>query len=153
MVRYPPRRGKADELARETKGRVEIFDARRPGGLDNWTMDLAPYEAMRNLTLEVIDDEGGDDGTVLLKEVVAAAQHRYGSHELFSKGRLTNYVRYTKVDLEARCEIERIPGTPPTYHPVAPGRLNPHTWTRLRWRVSATDQTGPWTCTAADGER
>jgi len=76
-------------------------------------MDLAQYEAMRNLILEVIDDEGGDDGTVLLKDVVAAAQHRYGSHELFPNGRLMNYVRYTKVDLEARCEIERIPGKSP----------------------------------------
>jgi len=76
-------------------------------------MDLAQNEAMRDLILEVIDEEGGDDGTVLLKEVVAAAQDRYGSHELFPNGRLTNYVRYTKVDLEARCEVERIPGKSP----------------------------------------
>jgi len=33
--------------------------------------------------------------------------------ELFPKGRLTNYVRYTKTDMEARCEIERIPGSSP----------------------------------------
>ena len=73
----------ADALARQ-RGRVEMFNATRAGGLDNWTMDD-----------------------------VAAAQERYADHVLFPKGRLTNYVRYAKVDLEARCEIERIPGSSP----------------------------------------
>ena len=74
-------------------------------------MDLRQYELVRAHILEMIDASA--DGTVLLKEVVAAAQNRYSSHELFPKGRLTNYVRYTKVDLEARCEIERIPRSSP----------------------------------------
>ena len=52
-------------------------------------------------------------GTILLRSVVAAAQDRYGSHGLFPNGRLTNYARYTKVDLEARCDAERIPGKSP----------------------------------------
>lgn len=102
----------ADGEARK-RGRVEIFNASRPGGMDNWTMDVRQYELMRSHILGMIDDEAGEDGTVLLKDVVAAAQERYGNHELFPKGRLTNYVRYTKVDLEARCEIERIPGKSP----------------------------------------
>jgi hypothetical protein len=61
----------------------------------------------------MIDDESDDDGTIALKTVTAAAQDRFAGHDLFSNGRLTNYVRYTKVDLEARCEIERIPGSSP----------------------------------------
>jgi hypothetical protein len=61
----------------------------------------------------MIDDEGDEDGTVLLKGVGSAAQDRYGDHELFPGGRLTNYVRYTNTDLEARCEVERIPGSSP----------------------------------------
>lgn len=31
----------------------------------------------------------------------------------FPKGRLTNCVRYAKTDMEARCEVERIPRTSP----------------------------------------
>ena len=46
-------------------GRVEIFNATRPGGLDKWTMDLAQYELIRSHILEVIDDE--EDGIALLK--------------------------------------------------------------------------------------
>ncbi len=89
-----------------------MFNAARPGGLDNWTMDERQYELMRSHILGMLDEAGGEE-TVLLQEVVAAAQDRYGNHELFPKGRLTNYVRYTKVDLEARCEIERVPGSSP----------------------------------------
>ncbi|MDJ0768225.1 MAG: hypothetical protein QNJ12_05500 [Ilumatobacter sp.] len=102
----------ADAEARE-RGRVEIFNATRPGGLDGWTMGLAQYELMRAHILEMLDDECDDDGTVLLKDVVAAAQDRYSTHELFPKGRTRNYCTYTKVDLEARCEIERLPGSSP----------------------------------------
>ncbi|MEL7157465.1 MAG: hypothetical protein AAFN30_12795 [Actinomycetota bacterium] len=112
---------KADQRARTQKQRVEIFNATRPGGLDGWTMDLAQYEAMRALILDTIDDDADAAGTVLLKHVVEIAQARYGDHELFPNGRLTNYVRYTKVDLEARCEIERVTGS-------SPQRI-------MRWRV------------------
>jgi hypothetical protein len=103
----------ADAESRRTKGRVEIFNATRPGGLDGWTMDVAQYELMRAHILHMIDDESDDDGSIALKDVVASAQDRFHDHELFPGGRLTNYVRYTKVDLEARCEIERIPGSSP----------------------------------------
>ena len=102
----------ADAEARK-RGRVEIFNATRPGGLDGWTMDAQQYELMRSHILAMAEDEADDDGTILLKDIVAAAQDRYGSHPLFPNGRLTNYVRYTKVDLEARNEVERIiPSSP-----------------------------------------
>ncbi|NNC78798.1 MAG: hypothetical protein HKN94_01480 [Acidimicrobiales bacterium] len=98
----------ADAVARAEKGRVEIFNATRPGGLDGWTMDLDQYQAVHDHILEMLDDHADDDGTIKLQDVVDSAQDRFGDHELFPKGRLTNYVRYTKTDMEARCEVERI---------------------------------------------
>ncbi len=74
-------------------------------------MDLEQYEAVLDVILDAIDEAPG--GTVLLKDVVAAAQDRLGTDPLFPNGRLTNYVRYTKTDLEARCVVERIPGSSP----------------------------------------
>jgi hypothetical protein len=92
---------------------VEIFNATRPGGLDGWTMDLRQYQAVHDLILEVIDDDADDAGTVALQHVVDTIQSRLETDDLFPKGRLTNYVRFTKTDMEARCEIERIPGSSP----------------------------------------
>ena len=76
-------------------------------------MDAAQYELMRAHVLDTVDELAGPDGSVLLRDVVAAAQERYGAHPLFPGGRLRNYCTYTKVDLEARCEIERVPGSSP----------------------------------------
>jgi hypothetical protein len=97
----------ADEEAR-LRGRVQMFNASRPGGLDGWTMDAEQYALVRAHILEMVDDDG-----VLLKDVVAAAQARFGTHPAFPGGRLRNYCTYTKVDLEARCLIERVPGSGP----------------------------------------
>ncbi|MBK8075436.1 MAG: hypothetical protein IPK24_07700 [Kineosporiaceae bacterium] len=103
---------------------MEIFNATRPGGLDGWTMDLGQYTLMLDHILTMLADECDEAGTVLLKDLVEAAQDRFGKHPAFPKGRLRNYCTYTKVDLEARCLVERVPGTGPQ---------------RLRL---ATDQTG-----------
>jgi hypothetical protein len=108
----PEEAWRADAEAR-ARGRVEVFNATRPGGLDRWTMDVRQYELMREHILRMIDEASDDDGTVPLSEVVAAAQARYATHELFPKGRVRNYCTFTKVDLEARCEIERVPGRSP----------------------------------------
>jgi hypothetical protein len=97
----------ADEEAR-LRGRVQMFNATRPGGLDGWTMDAEQYALVRAHILEMVDDDG-----VLLKDVVAAAQARFGTHPAFPGGRLRNYCTYTKVDLQARCLIERVPGPGP----------------------------------------
>ncbi len=104
---------KRDAETRRTTGRVEIFNATRPGGLDGWTMDADQYQAVHDLILDIIDADSDPDGTIRLQHVVDTIQDRLGSSELFPKGRLTNYVRYTKTDMEARCEIERIPGSSP----------------------------------------
>lgn len=76
-------------------------------------MDLAQYEAVRAVILEMIDDEADDDGTIPLKTIVAEAQDRLGADPRFPNGRLTNFVRYTKTDMEARCEVERVPRSQP----------------------------------------
>jgi len=76
-------------------------------------MDAAQYQAVHDLVLEIIDDDADEDGTVALQHVVEVVQERLGASELFPNGRLTNYVRYTKTDMEARCEIERLPGSRP----------------------------------------
>ena len=116
----PPEAWAADGEAR-ARGRVEIFNATRPGGLDRWTMDERQYDLMRAHILDFIDEHAGPDGSVRLKDVVEAAQERYATHPLFPGGRTRNYCTCTKVDLEARCEIERLPG-------AGPQRI-------VRWRV------------------
>jgi hypothetical protein len=110
--------------AARDRGRVAIFNATRPDGLDGWTMDAAQYALMRDHILDMIDDHAGPDGSVALREVVDAAQDRYGAHPLFPGGRLRNYCTYTKVDLEARCEIERLPGAGPQRIRRAPGPVS-----------------------------
>lgn len=100
----------ADARARQ-RGRVEIFNATRPGGLDGWTMDLTQYELMRSHILDTLEDAG--DRGVLLKDLVDLAQSRFGDHPAFPGGRLRNYCTYTKVDLEARCLVARVPGPGP----------------------------------------
>jgi hypothetical protein len=110
----------ADARARE-RGRVEIFNATRPGGLDGWTMDRAQYEAMREHILTMLRDDADADGTIPLQRVVRSAQERWGSDPLFPGGRTRNYLTYTKVDLEARCEVQRVPGSSPQRIRLPPG--------------------------------
>ena len=56
----------ADAEAR-TRGRVEIFNAIKPDGMDHWTPDVRQYELMRQHILDMLDDDAGEDGTILLK--------------------------------------------------------------------------------------
>lgn len=100
----------ADDLARQ-RGRVEIFNATRPDGLDGWTMDLAQYELVRNHILDALTDAGPDG--MLLKDLVELTQAQLGDHPAFPRGRLRNYTTYTKVDLEARDLVERLPKSSP----------------------------------------
>ncbi|WP_043440775.1 DUF6958 family protein [Arthrobacter sp. L77] len=107
-----PRAWAEDELARK-RGRVQMFNATRPDGLDGWTIALEQYELLVDVILTTIDAFAADDGTVPLKVIVNEAQTRLGSHPAFPNGRLSNYVRYTKVDLEARGLVERVPKSSP----------------------------------------
>lgn len=101
-----------DARARE-RGRVQMFNATRPDGLDGWTISLEQYELLVEVILTTIDALAADDGTVPLQVIVDEAQRSLGSHPAFPGGRLSNYVRYTKVDLEAREIVERIPRSSP----------------------------------------
>lgn len=108
----PPSAWDADREAR-ARGRVQMFNVGRPGGLDGWTIQLEQWELLRSHILETIDALADADGTVSLQAVVETAQTRLATHPLFPGGRLTNYVRFVKVDLEARGEVERVPASSP----------------------------------------
>lgn len=99
----------AADAAARTRGRVEMFNASRPGGLDRWTMDERQYAMVRDLFLELVD--AAPDGVIRLSDVVDAAQDRLATHPLFPGGRLRNCCTFTKVDLQARCELERVLGS------------------------------------------
>jgi hypothetical protein len=102
----------ADAAARARR-RVAMLNASRPGGLDGWTIAVEQWEVMRAHILDTIDFLAEDDGSVRLDDVVAAARDQLGSHAAFPTGNVTNYCRFVKVDLEARCEVERIPRSSP----------------------------------------
>ncbi len=101
-----------DALARE-RGRVQMFNATRPDGLDGWTIALEQYELLVAVITEVVDTLADDDGSVRLQLIVDVAQDRLAGHPAFPTGRLTNYVRYAKVDLEARGVLQRVPRSSP----------------------------------------
>lgn len=104
----------AADAAARARGRVAVFNADRPDGLDGgWTMEEAVWDLMRTHILDTIDELADLDGTVALRTVVDLAQERYATHPLFPKGRVRNYCTFTKVDLEARCEVERLVGRSP----------------------------------------
>ena len=100
----------ADNSARQ-RGRVEIFNATRPKGLDGWTMDLTQYELIRGHIIDALGDAGPNG--LLLKDLIDSTQARLSDHPAFPKGRLRNYTTYTKVDLEARELIARLPKSSP----------------------------------------
>lgn len=101
----------ADAEAR-ARGRVQMLNAARPGGLDGWTITLEQWELMRAHILETIDAFADPDEGIALETVVEAARARLSTHPAFPTGNVTNYCRFVKVDLEARCEVERLPGSP-----------------------------------------
>ncbi|RWR15829.1 hypothetical protein D8Y23_15225 [Microbacterium enclense] len=90
-----------------------MFNSTRPGGLDGWTIAVEQYDLLVAVILEVIDAFSDEDGSVPLQVIVDEAQRRLGTHSAFPGGRLSNYVRYTKVDLEARGVVERVPRSSP----------------------------------------
>lgn len=101
-----------DGRARQ-RGRVQMFNATRPDGLDGWTIALDQYDLLIAVILNTIDAFAAEDGSVPLQVIVDEAQRTLSSHPAFPGGRLSNYVRYTKVDLEAREVVERIPLSSP----------------------------------------
>ena len=76
-------------------------------------MSCACRRPLREHVLTTVDELADEDGTVALTTVVDLAQQRCATHERFPKGRLRSSVTCTEVDLEARCEVERVPGRSP----------------------------------------
>jgi hypothetical protein len=94
------------------RGRVRMLNGALEGGMESWTLPLKQWQLVRDVILEVVDDADPDEG-VLLKAVVEAVQARLGSHPAFPGGRLTNFTRYIKVDLEGRGVLQVVPGASP----------------------------------------
>lgn len=94
-------------------GRALILNANKPGYSEAFSIESEQYVLLRNSILEAVHALAGDDGEALLKDVVTLTQGRLGTHPLFPNGRMTNYTRYVKTDLEARGELERIPKSSP----------------------------------------
>ena len=91
---------------------------------------------MHAYIVAVIDNHAGGDGSVALREIADAAQHRYATHPAFPGGRIRNYCTFTKVDLEPRGAIKR--------YGVTPQRVRRRRWAcatsqrhHPRWRVIA----------------
>lgn len=101
------------DAVRAEKGRALMLNANKPGYSERWTYDAAQYDAVADAILVAMDLHERDDGTVLLKDVVAFVQDQMGEHELFPSGRMTNATRYVKVDLEARGVLARVVGSSP----------------------------------------
>jgi hypothetical protein len=94
------------------RGRVRMLNGALEGGMESWTLPVQQWELVRDVILEVVDDADPEEG-VLLKAVVATVQARLGSHPAFPGGRLTDFSRYVRVDLEGRRALEVVPGASP----------------------------------------
>ena len=95
------------------RGRALILNANKPDYSEAFTIEAEQYVLLRDCILTALDASASDRGEALLKDVVAITQSTLGTHARFPTGRLTNYTRYVKTDLEARGEIERIPRSSP----------------------------------------
>lgn len=80
--------------------------------MESWTLPTEQWELVRDVILDVLDD-GDPVLGVLLKSVVTTVQARLESHPAFPGGRLTNFTRYIKVDLEGRGVLEVVPKSSP----------------------------------------
>ncbi|MEM9492342.1 MAG: hypothetical protein AAGC55_24560 [Myxococcota bacterium] len=96
-----------------SRGRALILNANKPSYSEAFTVQCDQYRAVRTAIFDIVDSRADVAGEVALKTIVAAVQDRLGSSPLFPHGRMTNYARYIKVDMEARGELERIPASAP----------------------------------------
>ncbi|MEO0603210.1 MAG: hypothetical protein AAF211_17355 [Myxococcota bacterium] len=95
------------------RGRALILNANKPGYSEAFTIAAEQYTLLRDAILEAVDDYADAHGEVSLKQIVAHVDATLASHAAFPTGRMTNYTRYTKTDLEARGELERVPKRSP----------------------------------------
>ncbi|WP_432497931.1 DUF6958 family protein [Kineococcus gypseus] len=107
----PPSAFATDEQDR-LRGRVRMLNGALEGGMEGWTLPVEQWELLREVILDVVDDADPERGA-LLKTIVATTQARLGDHPAFPGGRLTNFARYVKVDLEGRGLLQVVPGSSP----------------------------------------
>ena len=93
--------------------RALILNANKPGYSEAFTIEAEQYTLIRTAIFQAIELFQNENGETLLKDIVKFVQENLGNHARFPKGRMTNYTRYTKTDLEARGELERIPKSSP----------------------------------------
>ena len=96
-----------------SRGRALVLNANKPGYSEAFTIEAEQYMLLRTAILEAVDELADHRGEVALMEVLASVQETLGRHPRFPNGRMTNFVRYTKVDLEARGEVQRVPKSAP----------------------------------------
>lgn len=96
-----------------SRGRALILNANKPGYSEAFTIEAEQYTLVRQAILDAIDEVADDAGQALLKDIVASVQAELGHHPRFPKGRMTNYTRYVKTDMEARGEVARVPKSSP----------------------------------------
>lgn len=95
------------------EGRALILNANKPNYSEAFTIEAEQYTLVRDAIAKAMQALDPSGGPVLLKEIVASVQDQLGTHPRFPKGRMTNYTRYVKTDLEARGELARVPGSSP----------------------------------------
>lgn len=98
---------------RWAEGRALLLNANKPGYSERFTIDSGQYELLVDAILRSSETLANDRGEVRLKDIVATVQLELQDHPKFPGGRLTNYVRYVKVDLEARGYLRRVDGSGP----------------------------------------
>lgn len=95
------------------RGRALVLNANKPAYSEAFTLEAQQYTLLRDAILEAVDMFADDRGEVPLATIVAFVHDQLADHPRFPGGRMTNYTRYTKVDLEARGELERVAGSAP----------------------------------------
>lgn len=96
-----------------SKGRALMLNANKANYSEAFTIEAEQYVLIREAIYEAIAKYENSKNETLLKEIVAYVQMKLGSHPSFPKGRMTNYTRYTKTDLEARGELVRVAKSSP----------------------------------------
>lgn len=96
-----------------SRGRALILNANKPGYSEAFTVEKQQYELVRDALYRAIELHADARGELTLKRATAFVQAELETHPRFPKGRMTNYTRYIKTDLEARGELARVPRSSP----------------------------------------
>jgi hypothetical protein len=93
-------------------GRRQLRSATRADGYETWTVAEDQYAPLRELILRTVADL--DDGSgVALTALTAAAEAELSALPQFPNGRLTNWIRFVKADLECEGVLVRVPRSSP----------------------------------------